>query len=404
MPLRGGDARGGHAQRVGLGAEREERRGRDEAHRDPARAVVDPAPDAVVALGDDRERGAGDEARHAGHRVQRQHEAVAVEDEAEVVPAAGAGARRSANGSGPAELRDDQVATSSSTATVEAGRASTAPTTGSGRAFQARSVARVSAQPRTRASCSRVHLPCRSARAAAELEAQRRHAPGRLERDRAGHLRLALAPLVEDDRQLGDAQPGAQRAVGQLDLERVALRARASRSRSRPAPRRGSLEAAGEVAHRHAQHGLRVRQPPRETRAAPRRPVLHPAAGDVARAEREVGAVARARASSAGTRGRVVGEVAVHLDHERRRRARARARSRRGRRGRAPPCRRGGARRAARRPRPAGRRSRRCRRARRRRRRGSAPRPAARRAARRPSARGCPPRGTWGGRSRRVRA
>ena len=90
MPFASATLDGGHAQRVGLRAEREQRRGGDEAHRGAAGVVVDAPPDAAVALGDDGQRGAGDEARHAGQRVEREHEPVAVEDEAEVLPPAGA--------------------------------------------------------------------------------------------------------------------------------------------------------------------------------------------------------------------------------------------------------------------------------------------------------------------------
>ena len=75
-------------------------------HRGAARAVVQGAPPAAVALRDDRERGAGDEARDAGQRVEREHEPVAVEDEAEVVPGALA-RRRPHERVGHAEQRDD---------------------------------------------------------------------------------------------------------------------------------------------------------------------------------------------------------------------------------------------------------------------------------------------------------
>ena len=132
---------------------REQRGGRDEPHGHLARAVVDPAPDAVVALGDDGERGAGDEARHAGHRVQRQDQAVAVEDEREVVPAPGAvhGERERV---GPADLRDEPGRETAGCPPPRGWRASTRPPRGAAARCQVRSVARVSAQPRTRASCS----------------------------------------------------------------------------------------------------------------------------------------------------------------------------------------------------------------------------------------------------------
>ena len=56
----------------------------DEADRQRAGLVVDPAPGAGVALGHLRQRRAGHEAGDAGEAVQREHEPVAVEDEAEV--------------------------------------------------------------------------------------------------------------------------------------------------------------------------------------------------------------------------------------------------------------------------------------------------------------------------------
>src|SRR3954451_14105910 len=55
--------------------------------------------------------------------------------------------------------------------------------------------------------------------------AKRGHEPGGLQRDPPRHLRAALAALPEDDRDLLHAQPRADGAPRQLELERVALRA-----------------------------------------------------------------------------------------------------------------------------------------------------------------------------------
>src|SRR4051812_19264666 len=103
---------------------------------------------------------------------------------------------------------------------------------GSGFAFQRFRVARVSSQPWTTASCSAFMYQW-IGRELARLQrappprpvAQRRNAPSRLERDLRGHLRFAQPALAEADRHLDDLQSEQQRAVGELDLEGVALRA-----------------------------------------------------------------------------------------------------------------------------------------------------------------------------------
>ena len=144
---------------------------------------------------------------------------------------------------------------------------------------------------------------------------QQRHLPDRLEHDRARHLRAADLAVDEADRHLPDAEALAQRAVGQLDLERVAARVhRVEVDRlEHGAPE--ALEAAGQVAHRHAEHEPRVeRAAGRDRRAGRSAPVLDAAARDVARAEHEVG-VLRRREQPRHV-GRVVREVAVHLDDQ----------------------------------------------------------------------------------------
>ena len=75
-------------------------------------------------------------------------------------------------------------------------------------------------------------------------------APARPPRRRSASVIFDCPPAVaEDDRHLDDAEAGADRAVGQLDLERVALRAHARAGRSpRSTSRAEALEAAGEVA------------------------------------------------------------------------------------------------------------------------------------------------------------
>src|SRR3954470_15981805 len=142
------------------------------------------------------------------------------------------------------------------------------PSTPHGARFQRRSVARVSSQPWTTASCSTFmyqwigrwrlgHEPPPSPRP----ETQGRNPPDRLAGDLRGHLRLAEPALPEPDRHLGHAQPRAQHAPGELDLEDVALGARArevDRLQGRGAE---ALEPAREVAHLHAEHVAGVRAP-----------------------------------------------------------------------------------------------------------------------------------------------
>ena len=72
-----GDAGERVPEHVGLRAQREGGGEHDEADRDAPAVFVDPARDAVVVLGLQRQRAAGDEARDAGHRVQGEHEQVA---------------------------------------------------------------------------------------------------------------------------------------------------------------------------------------------------------------------------------------------------------------------------------------------------------------------------------------
>ena len=83
--------------------------------------------------------------------------------------------------------------------------------------------------------------------------------------DRPAHLALAVLALHERDRYLDDAEPGRQRAAGQVDLEAVALgvhRAQVDRVQHVGAV---GAEAGGRVADRHPQQRPRCRRcPPRE--------------------------------------------------------------------------------------------------------------------------------------------
>ena len=133
-------------------------------------------------------------------------------------------------------------------------RAPTGARRGPARAFQRRSVgARVVhaldegelaersssiASARGGAALEPTRRPERTRRGAA---AQRGHEPGRLERDPPRHLRRR--PAGGRGRRSAPRrrrQPAHERAVGQLDLEGVAVRADASGGRSRAAPPRGS--------------------------------------------------------------------------------------------------------------------------------------------------------------------
>ena len=165
-------------------------------------------------------------------------------------------------------------------------------------------------------------------------------------------------------------KPGCDRPVGHLDLEGVAAsldRVEVDRLQHLAAE---ALEAAGQVVDLDPEHEPRVGAAAAADRPPQRPPVADPAAGDVARAEHQVGAAARPPAGAAGRRGR--GRSRSPSRGPARRRRRAPGGSRRCRRGRALPCAAGAGRSTlvvlARR---AGRRSRRCRRASCRRRSGS---------------------------------
>ena len=158
---------------------------------------------------------------------------------------------------------------------------------------------------------------------------------------RTGHLGLADAAVAEGDRHLDDPEAGANRPVGQLDLERVAQRGdRVEVDRlEHLAPDR--LEAAGQVADLDPKDPAGIGAAAAADRPAHRPPVRDAAAVHVARADHEVGCPPPPRATAGCRPGRVrsrrpSGPRARH-------RARARARSRPRRRARAPPSRPGAA-------------------------------------------------------------
>src|SRR5829696_4636717 len=167
--------------------------------------------------------------------------------------------------------------------------------------FQSRSVARVVRMPLTRTrSSARIRYPSDESRAglsrraagsaAAAAEAQLRHEPGRLHRDPRRHLALPAKPLGEDDRDFDDAEARLHRPVGQLDLERVALRLDARKVDRLEHLAAEALEPAGEVVLAQAEDTLGVVTAGAAHDAAGERPVDDAAAPDVARAEHEVGA------------------------------------------------------------------------------------------------------------------
>ena len=98
-----------------------------------------------------------------------------------------------------------------------------------------------------------------------------------------------MLAIVEGDRNLLYAEPGAQGAVGQLDLECVTGGAQALQVDGLQHGGREALEAASQVPHLEPKH------PPCVPAAAPARepawdaPRRDPAALDIARTERKVG-------------------------------------------------------------------------------------------------------------------
>ena len=88
--------------------------------------------------------------------------------------------------------------------------------------------------------------------------AQLGHEPHRLGGDVPGHLALATLAVAKDDWHLDDAKAGAYRAIGELDLEGVALRAHAIEVDRLQDLAAKALEASGEIANLQPQDNARV--------------------------------------------------------------------------------------------------------------------------------------------------
>src|SRR3954470_12140538 len=222
-------------------------------------------------------------------------------------------------GSGTEIVATAHTARSSNTA-IAAAPATHGASTRSGARFHAASVERVERMPwtstRSPLSIAPVVGPSgRSWSPSARVQAHLRHAPDRLERDPPRHLRAPDLAVAEDDRDLAHAEAAAYGAVGQLDLERVALRADAAEVDRLEHLAPVALEASGEVVHLQPEHPLGVPAAPAGDDAPPDAPALDFAAVHIARAEHDVGVVSRAQ--QAREVGRVVGEVSVHLADER---------------------------------------------------------------------------------------
>jgi hypothetical protein len=146
-------------------------------------------------------------------------------------------------------------------------------------------------------------------------QSQRRDLDDGLDDDGAAHLRRSLCPVGEGDRHLLDPKALSDRAVGHLDLERVALRVDGLEIDRLEHGAPEALEPARQVVNGESEQHARVE------RASPRddppddSPVPSAAAVHVPRAERDVG-TAVARRDEPWNVGRVVREVAVHLEDQ----------------------------------------------------------------------------------------
>ena len=137
----------------------------------------------------------------------------------------------------------------------------------------------------------------------------------RLGDDPARHLRRAAYAVGERDRDLFDAAARFQRAVGHLDLERVAGGVgRLDVHRPQDGGPVGAVAGSGVADVVAEREGCVAIAPHRQHQPA-LGPVGDLAAGDVTRADREVGA-ALDRREEARQRGRIVREVGVDLDHD----------------------------------------------------------------------------------------
>ena len=218
--------------------------------------------------------------------------------------------------------RDDPDRGEQQRARSRASRPASGPRTGHGRSFHASSVSRVCAMPRTSTRSDASTAPHRRARARRARQralalagcASARGAPKRScgTSSAASHgdppASSSTCPRWRSRNTIGSSttrKPARDRAVRELDLEGVAARADRRQVDRLEHLAAEALEAAGEVAH--AQRRARIRayhEPPRLTIRRTRPQSVTRAAGDVARAEHEVGVLARrasSRARSAGS-------------------------------------------------------------------------------------------------------
>ena len=103
---------------------------------------------------------------------------------------------------------------------------------------------------------------------------------------------ILLEPAVRSSNVIGTStHPSAhpQRPVGELDLEHVALAVHGVEVGALEHPPVEALEPAGEVADGDAEQGARIERAGPRDQAPVRRPPDHAAAGDIARAEHEIG-------------------------------------------------------------------------------------------------------------------
>src|SRR5919112_2850068 len=126
------------------------------------------------------------------------------------------------------------------------------------------------------------------ATAAAQLQAQPRDQHQRLEGDRKRHLALTRLAVAERDRHLGDREAGQQRAIGELDVEDVALSAQGRRLDRLEDLTAHAAKPAGQVVDPNAEYGSGVHGAEAAEEPSQPRPVHDLTAVDVARAENEV--------------------------------------------------------------------------------------------------------------------
>src|SRR5260221_2501780 len=145
-------------------------------------------------------------------------------------------------------------------------------------------------------------------------EARAQHPEERLQKNRARHLGLADATILEHDRHLANAIAALPEDVGHLDLERVALRANLAQIER--AQRLGPVAAvaAGTIVHRHAKHGAGEDVAAPADELAQRRPVGRAAPSNVARANHQVRPLARLE--EVRQIARIVRKVGIHLEDQ----------------------------------------------------------------------------------------